>query len=108
MKIFYFLFIFGFSILLSIYAKEPDVEQIKGDLIGQHCKLGGSGYWTFESLSELDNFVILNRIKNNDILGYNIDMSLRDGSSIYNIIANVVYRKEGQDWKLVSVKGKRK
>lgn len=93
------------TLFLTSCIKDPDIEKIKGDLIGQSVKMNWSQNWNFESLSEFENFTILSKTKNGDILEYTVDIAVKD-SRVYNFNANIVYRKESGEWKFVSIKGK--
>lgn len=106
MKNIYTLLILISTLFFTSCVEEPDVEKIKGDLLGQSMKLYNTRYWNFDSLSEFDNFTILSKTKNGDILEYIVEIAVKDERDYYNFDANIIYRKESGEWKFVSIKGK--
>jgi hypothetical protein len=95
-------------VVLSVYitgcSKTPDVENIKGDIIGKIVKLNSSQNYSFASLSDCKEIKIINQTQNGAIIEYNTEMQLnapRGGT--FTLKAKIVYRKEEGNWKLLSL-----
>lgn len=80
---------------------EPDVERIQADLIGQPIAnpSEGSDGVTFESLSQFQKITINNKNGQRNLIEYDVSIS----GDRCNVRIVVVYRKEGDNWKLISV-----
>ncbi|MFC2044742.1 hypothetical protein ACFLT8_06095 [Chloroflexota bacterium] len=81
---------------------EPTAEQIKADLIGS--QLPGTP-WTFEALSEYEQFDIRAKQIQGNALEYDVSMRLVDMASDTHFLADVliVYKKIDGKWELVSI-----
>ncbi len=92
-------------VMISACSREPDIEQIKSDLIGQ--KISSPlfrQYWYVESLSEFKTFQITNKTKQSDILEFDVAIDLEGiRTKAPGTIAKVVYKKTDGKWKLASV-----
>jgi len=83
---------------------EPDVEQIKADLIGSRIKTEQLR-WTFAALSEYEQFDIRGKQRQGNAIEYDVHMRLVDLVNDKHFSADVliVYRKINGKWKLVSL-----
>ena len=79
----------------------PDVEKIKGDLIGK--SIPG---WTFEFLREFENAQIVSQNESGDRIEFHIKLRLKDfkEDDEYDCQVMVIYLKEEQGWFLSEVK----
>jgi hypothetical protein len=85
----------------SIIDPEPDIEKIKADLIGQEI-IG----WKFAYLSEYKNAKILNTLKSNDRIEYQVKFDLVDNttdSSEHECEVMIVYLQSESGWYLSGV-----
>lgn len=90
--------------VVSCGGSTPDADQIKTDLIGQH--MGGIfNGWIFVSIKEFEEFKIVDKQQNGNILEYECDMRLRDikYGGRYKAKVLIVYRKTDGTWQLVSL-----
>ena len=88
--------------ILSACAKEPDVEQIKSDLVGQKISTM-SVYWSVDSLSEFKSFKIINKTKQSDILEFDVAIDFEGIRTMApGSVVKVVYRKADGKWKIAS------
>ena len=100
MKKFVFLLLAAITVIFSSCSREPDVEKIKADLIGQRLEMGGLSSWRFDSMSEFEDFEILSTLKNEYLLEYKVRLKLGDtNGKTYAGEARTVYRKESGKWK---------
>jgi len=83
---------------------EPDVEQMKADLIGHNLTGEGLG-WTFAALSEFEHFDIRGKQEQGDVIEYDVSMRLVDLSSDAHFLADVliVYKQIDGEWELTSI-----
>lgn len=107
MKYIYYVLILGSILILNSCTKEPDIDTIKGDLIGKHlsikdCEDCRDRGWTFSSLSDIEAFVVLDKKRKGDILEFNTKLTIKHSL----ISANILYRKESGKWKLILIQSK--
>lgn len=100
----YSLIILMAAFTLTSCTKEPVIDKIKADLMGQSIRIRGFSSWTFESLTEYQDFKILNKMKSDNILEYSAEITVI-GSEIFVLDTKIVYRKEDGKWKFISVQG---
>jgi uncharacterized lipoprotein NlpE involved in copper resistance len=84
---------------------EPDVGRIKADLIGRQLIFYGMPFWTFETLSEFEQFDIQGKQIQGDILEYEVRMKLRYlGTDEYHIAdVFIIYTRTNTSWELNSI-----
>ncbi len=70
-------------------SSEPNVEQMKADLIGHNLTGEGSG-WTFAALSEFKHFDIRGKQEQGDVTEYDVSMRLVDLASDTHFLADVL------------------
>ena len=104
----------AFLLVLSSCTKEPDVEQIKADLLGREMFHPGEGLfgglvtvpWKFASISEFLDVKIRSKQKQGDrVIEYDISMRLQDMNTKNQYLADVVvlYKKVENKWEFSSV-----
>ncbi len=83
---------------------EPDVEQIKADLIGQRITTEQLR-WTFAALSEYEQFDIRGKQTQGNAIEYDVSIRLVDLVNDTHFSADVliVYRKVDGKWELASL-----
>ena len=83
---------------------EPNVEQMKADLIGHNLTGEGLG-WTFAALSEFEHFDIRSKQEQGDVIEYDVSMRLVDLTSDTHYLADVliVYKQVDGRWELTSI-----
>ena len=87
-------------------SKDPNINQIKADLIGQTIGEFLNNY-KFNSLEGIQEFIINNKNKQGNIIEY--DVSLRMSDTIgkkYRANILIVYRKAEKSWKIASISTK--
>ena len=92
------------SLVGCIGQSEPDIEQIKADLIGSRIRTEQL-QWTFAALSEYEQFDIRGKQMQGNVIEYDVHMKLVDLVNDTHFSADVliVYRKVDGKWELVSL-----
>lgn len=87
---------------------EPSVDQIKADLIGHNLTISGVQVWSFDALSEYEQFNITGNQTQGNAIEYDVSMRLVDLASNTHFLADaaIVYRYSNEKWELVSVVAK--
>lgn len=88
-------------------SKNPDINQIKADLIGQVIGNLLNNY-KFESVESIQELIINKKNNQNDIIEYDVNILMNDFISEEQYRANLllVYRKTGGSWEIVSLSTK--
>jgi len=90
------------------FAKTPDENQIKSDLIGQTMKFSNTfSIEKFTSLNNFKEFIIKNKSEQGDIIEFDISMIYEDtvNGTTDSIEAKIVYKKSDSKWNIVSITG---
>lgn len=83
---------------------EPNIEQMKADLIGYNLTDEGAG-WTFAALSEFEYFDIRGKQEQGDVIEYDVSMRLVDLVSDTHFLADVliIYKHIHGEWELAAI-----
>lgn len=87
--------------ILSIKIPEPDIENIKNDLLGRHM-LG----WNFDALSEFKEVKIVNTTQGSERIEYTLDLKLEGylGNNKHDAQIIVFYTKDYDNWYFNDIK----
>jgi hypothetical protein len=85
-------------------APEPDIEQIKSDIIGETLTQKDLT-WHFHTLSEFQEVIIVDRLRGADTIEYNISLELKDVFTGRQYTADIlmIYQRSGTRWELFSI-----
>ena len=88
----------------DIVSPEPDIEQIKSDLIGETLTQKDLT-WHFHALSEFQEVIILDRLREADTIEYDVALELKDVFSGKQYTADIlmIYQRSGTRWELFSI-----
>jgi hypothetical protein len=92
------------SAACHLVSPEPDVEQIKSDLIGETISQGEMS-WYFAALSEFKEVTIVDKIREGDTIEYNLTLELQDvfTEKMYTAEILLIYKRSGTSWGLFSI-----
>lgn len=104
MKTYLFIGLVLFLIIIGCATKRAEPLRIKRDLIGQ--TMGGKEKsWKFQSVDQIKDFVIKDKINRGDEEIYVVCMVLHDDrvKDVYQSDARIIYKLEDGQWKIKSV-----
>ncbi len=99
----------AFLLVLSSCTKEPDVDQMKADLLGRVVDVPSPrvafGEWKFASMSEFQELTIRNKKKLEGVIEYEVNMLLQDlkTGKRYLVNAVITYRNTENKWQIASI-----
>lgn len=83
---------------------DPSPETIKADLLGHTIGNTFIGpFWTFESLSEFEQFYVTKTLDSGEVIEFKADTILKRPSYRYSAKLNIVYRLQDGKWMLIQV-----
>jgi hypothetical protein len=89
---------------LALSAPASEVDQLKADLVGQ--SMGGrEKCWKFQSIDQIKQLVIKNKVENAQKLVYTVSMQLQasNTSARYTAEARIECSKTADGWKISQV-----
>ncbi len=88
----------------DIISPEPDIAQIKSDLMGETISRGGMS-WSFVALSEFEHVTIVDKIRQGNTIEYDIGLKLKDifTGEMYEANLLIIYQRSGTHWDLFSI-----